>query len=275
MDTKRASDSFPRDRLLCRIFCEESPSFVLKGGQRMLAYTTSARETRDIDVVCREASLDRALEELKRLMAIDLGDFFRFEVTSISSIKAADEYRDGLTAKIGVFCGAQRLTPISIDLVIDPMFIGIPRRMAPASRLDIGDMPVFDYLLYPAEHVIADKVCATLETYEGLPSSRVKDLVDLGVIALSEVVDGSRGTAQLAAELRVRKIEAPSRFTIPSSWEGSSATTFGSLSRQTGFVEQLESMGACLRLVQGLVDPLLDGSAKAKSWNPTQRLWGR
>lgn len=275
MDTKRAADSFPRDRLLCRIFCEGIPSFVVKGGQRMLAYTTSARETRDVDVVCREATLDRALEELQRLIAIDLDDFFRFEVISVSPIKAADEYRDGLTVKVSVFCGAQRLAPISIDLVIDPTFTGAPRRMAPASRLDIGGVPVFDYLLYPAEHVIADKVCATLSTYEGRPSSRVKDLVDLGVIALSESVDGSRGIAQLSSELKIRRIGAPARFTIPSSWEASGSATFGRLSRQTGFAEQLANLDACLRLVQGLVDPLLDGSAEAKSWNPEQRLWGR
>ena len=177
-DTGKEIEAFARDRLLCRIFSESNPSFILKGGQGMLARTGAARETRNIDM-----------------------------------------------------------------LGISPN--------------------------------LAEKVCAIYETHNGRPSSRVKDLVDLGIIALSESVDGSAAASQLILEFKLRKIAFPSRFTIPREWEevDSYRQSYEKLVAQTGCPVQLADMHSCVDMIRSFIDPLLDRSAEGESWIPASQQW--
>jgi hypothetical protein len=63
-DVNKAIQAFYHDRFLCRVFSTDSPNFILKGGQSMLARIPNARETRDIDLICRTPNIDEDLEEL-------------------------------------------------------------------------------------------------------------------------------------------------------------------------------------------------------------------
>jgi hypothetical protein len=74
MDTGRAMGAFWLHRPLCRVFADGNGRFVLKGGRAMLARTTDARATRDIDLLARGSDLGKAIGELKALAAADLGD---------------------------------------------------------------------------------------------------------------------------------------------------------------------------------------------------------
>lgn len=75
LDTNRAISAFYFHRLLCRVFDGQNDSFVLKGGQSMLARTVNARVTRDIDLVSFHNNLDAALSKLRELAGKDTGDF--------------------------------------------------------------------------------------------------------------------------------------------------------------------------------------------------------
>lgn len=78
-----ASDRISQEyfrRFLSRVFSNGGdPQWVLKGGTGILARVGSARSTRDIDLLHRKQSLEGALDELKKSVMTDLGDFFRFE----------------------------------------------------------------------------------------------------------------------------------------------------------------------------------------------------
>ena len=51
-----------RDRFLCRIFSEDDPRFLLKGGAGMLVRIPGARATKDVDfAMCERESADSAL----------------------------------------------------------------------------------------------------------------------------------------------------------------------------------------------------------------------
>lgn len=95
IETSRAIESFYYHRLLCRIFSRPDSKFVLKGGLGMLARTTDARATRDIDLATEELGIEKAVEELKELASIDLGDFIVFHFDGMEPIRVEDEYRDG------------------------------------------------------------------------------------------------------------------------------------------------------------------------------------
>ncbi len=66
LDTGLAISGFYYHRLLCRVFSEEEPGFVLKGGLSVLARTIDARATRDIDLlVFSQAKIDRKFVDFR------------------------------------------------------------------------------------------------------------------------------------------------------------------------------------------------------------------
>ena len=218
MDVGRAISGFYFHRLLCRVFSVPDSPFLLKGGQSMLARTPSARATRDIDLLSREDDLGAALSELRELASLDLGDFMRFEFAGSKPIKAEDEYRSGLKVTFVPLLGARRLQPVSVDLVVDQIPCGEPELLTPADRIEVEGVPVFDYRVYPIVNSIADKLCGIIETHDGRPSSRVKDLVDLLIYTTNEDLDGDELCHWCRLEARVRGIELPPRFSVPGAW---------------------------------------------------------
>lgn len=108
------------NRFLSRVFSEgENSKWVLKGGTSILARIPSSRSTRDIDLLCTNFTLARALEELIRLASTDLNDHFRFEyVNHRDSIG-----NDARLSKSVNYCASYRTVELASDLVarlIDP-----------------------------------------------------------------------------------------------------------------------------------------------------------
>ena len=80
------------------MFSEKDRKFVLKGGLSVLARTVDARATRDIDLLAQETELGAAVEELRRLASVDLGDFMAFRFDKAEPIKSDDECRSRLSS---------------------------------------------------------------------------------------------------------------------------------------------------------------------------------
>ena len=274
LDTGRAMTGFYFHRLLCRIFSDPHRAFVLKGGQSMLARTVDARATKDIDLLCKERSLERALEELERLASADLGDHMRFTLASADPIKVEDEYRSGLRVVFQPTLGPKSLQPISIDLVVDEVPLERAELVAPADRIDVEGLQVCDYLVYPVESALADKLCALVERHDGRVSSRVKDLVDIAIYAVTCPIDGGKLRERVLREGAVRGIVLPEAFGIPDEWGAPHARQFEKLCSQTGLPHSLRSIGASVELASRLFDPVLTGFADGMTWNPATCEWG-
>lgn len=273
LDTGRAVSGFYFHRLLCRIFSDPGRGFVLKGGQSMLARTINARATRDIDLLSKEQSLENALELLKDAASVDLGDLMRFTFESASAIKDADEYRSGLNVVFTPWLGPKRLQPISIDLVVDEIPLEEAETVTPADRIQVEGIEVFDYLVYPVESALADKLCAMAERHDGLPSSRVKDLVDVLVYATTCKVDGDKLTKSIRREAGARKISLAESFAPPAEWEGVYERQFAKLRAQTGLSDVYSSIADASRLAAKLFDPALCEKAEGLEWSPEELGW--
>lgn len=273
LDTNRAVSGFYFHRLLCRIFSQPDSPFILKGGQGMLARTVSARATRDIDLLAEQTDLESSLAELKSLAAIDLKDFITFEFAHAEPIKTEDEYRSGLSVSFVPLLGRKKMQDISIDLVVDPIACGEPEVVRPADRIEIDGLLVFDYRVYPSASSVADKLCAIIETHNGRPSSRIKDLVDVLVYSTAIDFDGNELRERILAETKARGILPPDRFSVPLQWHISHKARFSKLIRETELPSRFSDLGKAQEFAARFFDPVLSKEACGKRWDHVNSIW--
>ena len=274
-DVGKAIEAYYPGRLLERIFSVEEPRFVLKGGRSILSRTVDARYTRDTDFVYEGADLDEALEELRCLAAIDLGDFLEFRFVSAERIAESHKYRNGYRVVFTpVLGGTKAMSDVSVDLVADQVDGGTADVVTPANRLDVEGMPVFDYCVYPVANAVADKICATMQTYPGgRPSSRVRDLVDLAIFATTESVEGSTLSERLTLEARLRNIDISRGFRVPKKWHGAFSGSFVKSAKEAKLPEDLRSVDMAEQLAKRCVDPAIAGEVDGMTWSPEKLQW--
>lgn len=128
------------------------------------------------------------------------------------------DLRSGLTVKFVPILGAKRMQGTSIDLVVDEVPLEGAEPLAPADRIHVAGLKTCDYLVHPIAAALSDKFCGLHETHGTRPSSRVKDLVDIAVYAMTCDIDGEDLRTQLQREIAVRKLENVSSFALPVEW---------------------------------------------------------
>jgi hypothetical protein len=177
---------FAYDRLLSRVFRTEPEAWVLKGATALLARMQgSARHTVDVDLYRRYASLGEAEAALRTAASVDLGDFFRFE---LSPGRRVAQGRATLRVPVTAYLGATDVARFHVDLVTGLAMTGEPDKVAALIPFEIPGIDPVPYWAYPLADHVADKVCAFLEVHPravgtAQPSTRYRDLADLTLIA--------------------------------------------------------------------------------------------
>ncbi len=127
-------------RFLCRIFSETpTDAWLLKGGTALLARVPSARATSDVDLFNQRHSLAAALTELRRLAALDLGDFFRFEYVSHTDSLGGKQqaYTEGIRVSFDVYLGVNKKDRLNVDLVVKAVTTDTPETIIPSNVLTL------------------------------------------------------------------------------------------------------------------------------------------
>ena len=260
------------DRLLCRVFSGgDASEWILKGGTGVLARVPNARATKDIDLYRYGYPLNTAVKELQRLARIDLGDHFRFEYLAHKESIGGDQqpYTAGYRVTFETYLGVKRLQQIRVDLVAGLGEIEAIDVAEPANRIDLPRLVTHPYRLYPVVNQIADKVCATLATYSTGTSSRERDLVDLVVLALTQIVDAQGLRRAIVSEAHRRGLGNVRTLAIPSSWGKSyakmAATTPSCATHPR--VEDAEELMAIF------IDAILGDEGTLTTWDPASQSW--
>jgi hypothetical protein len=232
-DTTHGLDELQRqlayDRLLARVFtADDADCWVLKGAGALLARLPDARHSRDLDLAFTgspaarsrdvdpaQSSVDEAAVSLRRAIDADLADYFRFEITRISALpEAAKGCRVHVVAYLG-----PRYAGFHVDLVVGTAMSGTPEIGPPLVAVDVPGLLRPGYRLFPLTDHIADKLCAVIETHphaDGTqPSTRVKDLVDLALIAGTQSIIANQLTVAIRAGMAHRGLTLPPRLAIP------------------------------------------------------------
>lgn len=261
-----------RDRFLCRVFSEDDPRFLLKGGSGMLARIPDARATKDVDFATREKeTAERALAALNELVSRDLGDFCTFRLTGWKESLDDNGYSRLLKLRYASYVGDEEKDPILVDLSLDCTTTQPAERIAPANRIAIEDIAVFDYLAYPLVDQLADKLCAVMELQPGgWPSSRMKDLVDIVTYATNEPFDLLQLRHAIRCECAKRGMAVPDCFSAPDGW----SVRFAAYARKNGLSEEYADFQKASLLASRFFDPALSEAVPDEAmWNPAKTEW--
>ena len=259
-----------QDRFLSRVFAAGDQSeWLLKGGGAMLARVPTTRSTKDIDLAAAGSDLDEAQRALQDVARHELGDHLRFELTAIRETGRGDNQPGVQTRRLLFSCldaqTGRKVAVVPVDIVVGPPPIGRIETVTPANRLTLPrDLPAAPYRLFPVADQIAEKVCATLQHYGGMRSTRVKDLVDLVTIARTQRVDLRELHAAIEQKRRHSRMDPIQRFTIPDGWE----RTYRVLAAATASTGGITSAADAEALVAQLVDPALTGDGE-RTWIPS------
>jgi hypothetical protein len=266
------------DRLLARAFtAPDADSWVLKGAGALLARLPEARHSRDIDLAFTapaatsdetQRAVDDAASSMRAAIDTDLGDFFRFEIQRTSPLQ---EEAKGRRIHVVAYLGT-RYAAFHVDVVVGTAMTGTPQSCPPLTSLDIPGLRRPDYRLFPLPDHIADKLCAITEVHghgdSATASTRVKDLVDLALIAGTQPIDADELSLAVRVGTAHRGLTLPPRFAVPDLdlWRR------GYPARAKEAATTVPDFDTAVRTVATLLDPILDGTAIG-TWNPETVSW--
>lgn len=253
-------------RLVARMYETQPDRWILKGGFALILRLDPSRTSNDIDVtyVAEAGEHALALEALDEAVDCDLDDFFSFEIVRVGE-ETQDRARPvTVLSRLGV----REFTRFRVDLSVPQPDVPAERVEAPplSGVEEIDGLPSVLVLAWPQQ--LADKICAIFEQHGDDPSSRVRDLADLGMVARQ--IDGLKGDELIAAlraeETRRRDRSLPEglppTFSLPETQALAWRRNFAKASRNAPI-----SFDEALELAVAFLDPILDGSASGRTWS--------
>lgn len=265
---------FAYDRALARIFTTpDARSWVLKGAGALLARLERARHSKDVDVYYAEnaAEPQDAINALRSALESDIGDHFGYDTTRIVPLQ---EEARGARLNVTARLGPKPFAAFHIDVVVGAIMTAEPDLVHPLTRIDVPGLVRPNYRAFPVVDHLADKLCATIRTHaaggEIRGSSRVKDLVDIALIASTHRVPARGLATALAANTAFRGLRMPERFALPDD----NAWRRGYPKAAVAMPGVAPTFEEALLLAKALFDPVLAGQAdNAAEWNPHLRTW--
>jgi predicted nucleotidyltransferase component of viral defense system len=260
LDIQRLRRQVAFDRLLARLFHDENPPWLLKGGYAMELRIKLARSTRDIDLAIRPHPLRKGgwdenaaaiLETLRNGAAVALHDFFVFQISDpIQDLDAAPY--GGARYPVEARMDARTFAKFHLDLSSGDVL------REPYVRLQGRDWLAFagiHHTAFPAvspEEQFAEKLHAYTLPRPDRPNTRVKDLIDLCLLIEKSGLDRQRLAASIRDTFKRRKTH-PVPTTLPSppsAW----ATPFAEMAKECGIPDEIVPHFAA---VQTFLHPIL------------------
>lgn len=263
---------FAYDRALARIFSSpDADRWVLKGAGALLARLTQARHSKDIDVYFTEQHADasEAVAALRDALGRDLGDYFGFDVARVTPLQ---EEAKGSRVHVQARLGPKPFAAFHIDVVVSTTMTGQPDLVPPLTPLTIDGLVRPAYRTFPIADHLADKLCAVVATHQradgGRASTRIKDLVDIALIATTQHISGPALRTAVVQNLADRGLSPPGRFVVPD--ERVWATGYPKVAADAP--GPVPTYTEAVTLAAALFDPVLAGSSHGH-WDPETAGW--
>jgi len=149
---------------------------------------------------------------------------------------------------------------------------GTPDVVAPLTPLDIEGLIRPHYRVFPVADHLADKFCAIFGTHawrgRTASSSRVKDLVDIAIIATTLAIDSEALRIAVVTNAALRRLDLPECFAVPNP-VGWAARYPRVAAESPGPVPDYDT---AVSLASEVFDPVLDATATGV-WDPSVQAW--
>jgi hypothetical protein len=178
-------------RLLARLLITAPDRWVLKGGLALdFRLEDRARTTKDMDLA-RQDDEEAATEDFVAAQMLDLGDHFTYVIERMGP----DEPQGvGLAVRFRAVAtlGGRLFESVLVDVGFGDLPVLAPDMIVAPDLLGFADLPPVRVPTLPLARHVAEKVHAYTRSYgvnDDQPSSRVKDLVDLALLAGTQQFD--------------------------------------------------------------------------------------
>ena len=255
------------DRFLARLVQAEPDAWLLKGGLVLqLRLSHHARTTKDIDLLLL-ASQGAVPQILTRAASLDLQDWFSFTVRPDPTALPGPGH-GGLRFFVTALVAGRTFESFHIDVGSGDPVIEPAEKLETPPLLAFAGIPPVMVPCYPLTQHLAEKVHAYVRPRATGESTRVKDLVDVILIAEHMTINGLALRAAIQATFTAQGAGEPpaSLPAPPPSW----ALTFRKLAEEVGL--------RCTTLVEAdqaarcFLDPILAEMA-AGVWSPERQAW--
>jgi hypothetical protein len=179
------------------------------------------------------------MADLRAAQSLDLGDFFAFQVERTTKL---DRLVDGIAVRYRVTANLEgrRFEHVTLDVGFDQEIVAPPDLLTGPDYFAFAGIPPVVVPALPLEQHIAEKLHAYSRIYaDGRQSTRVKDLIDLVLIAEHATVEAERLQRAIDLTFSSRSSQAvPTAVPAPpSAW----VTPYRVLATETGLNPDVEA----------------------------------
>jgi len=254
------------ERLLARLVHVHHGKWLLKGGLALqLRFGAQSRTTKDIDILLLAPS-ELAHSMLVEAARLDLGDWFEFTVRASGRLMPGAG-PGALRFHVTALLDGRTFESYHLDAGTgDPVVDTAESLVAPDLLAFAGIVPA-EIPCYPLSQQLAEKLHAFVRPRARATRTRVKDLVDMLLIAERATVDAQSLREAVQATFAAFDERVPSGLPDPpSAW----SIPFRRLAVDLGLIS--EEMADAVPIVRRLLDPVLRGDARG-TWDPDAQDW--
>lgn len=254
------------DRFLARLVSLNPKDWILKGGFMMeLFFQKRARTTKDIDLHCRLEE-EEIYQQLQSAGSSDLNDWFRFEVAAPQSENQF--LQDMKRFNVKSLLASRQFENFHVDVNSSDMLMDQPKEIDGMDLLAFAEIPPIKILCYPLTQQVAEKIHALSRTYQSGEVSRVKDVVDILLIATSERFSSRKLRDSITSTFQNRN-SSDLDTSIPRI-NSIYSRDYASMARQIGLT--IISLDEANNALKSFLLPILQ-MKKPSMWNPAKWKW--
>lgn len=250
------------ERLLARLVTRAPGDWVLKGGFALeLRLGDVARATKDADFEWRLDDHD-ATDLLLDAAALDLGDRFTFALERTT--EATDLPGGGQRWRLVAYLARRTFERAVIDIAFNAAPVQTPDQVVTSDLLSFAGITAVQVPTVGIEQHLAEKLHAYTRVYShGRTNTRVKDLVDIAVIANTSTINASQLNEAIRTIFDRRGEQSPPHSVPPppSTW----ARPWNRLVRD---LPASEDMAAGHAIATTLFNPVLAETRTDGLWQP-------
>jgi len=251
------------ERLLARLMADQPDRWVLKGGLALqLRLGNRVRATKDMDLLLKDAPAASFIHPMLVHAAwVNLRDWFEFEV-------AQPAPRSGLRFPVQARLDSRAFETFHVDVGTGDPLVEPAENLSAPPLLEFADIQPALVPCYPLSQQIAEKVHAYTRPYATGEGSRVKDWVD--ILLMAELGKFNQPTLMqaLQATFTARGTHAlPTRLPAPpATW----TTPYRRLSRELGL--GYRTLADAREAMARFLDPVLQAQTN-RVWDPVTWSW--